>query len=404
MSSLVESPPQDAVSRLLDDLVGTRTVAGANVLILKSGEEQTYHEAGLRDVEAGLPLARDTLFRVFSMTKPVTAAAVMILVDQGSLRLDDPVAAYVPELADLEVHTGAVDEVVSTEPARPMTIRHLLTHTAGFSYWFQPLSPVAAQYDTVLNAGRFEPWRFDPAHGGLSGLAKALAKVPLVSQPGATWHYSLALEVAGLVVERASGRRLDTFMTERIFTPLAMHDTAFSVRPDAAGRFASMYGPTPEGGLELLEAAGSSPLLGEVPGLSGGGGLVSTIDDYAKFAQMLANRGTLNGQRVLSETAVAEMMRSQLEPAQLAELPMLAAFGLGGTGEGLGFGLGGAVVVDPDATTIPAYRGEYAWGGAASTTFWVDPVNELVVVFMTQLAPPSPEMLRDRLHTAIYGA
>ncbi|HET6970835.1 MAG TPA: serine hydrolase domain-containing protein [Phenylobacterium sp.] len=391
------------VSALLDGLVAREALPGASVLVFQDGREALYHAAGLRDREAGEPVGRDTIFRVFSMTKPVTAAAVMVLVDDGVLSLDELVTRHIPEFSDLGVHPGSVGNAPQTMRAGPMTIRHLLTHTAGFSYWFQANSPVAGLYEEVVGAGRFESWRFDPSKGGLSGLARSLARVPLVSPPGARWHYSMALEVAGLVVERVSGQTLDAFMQARLFAPLGMIDTAFAVAPEKASRRASLYGPAPKGGLDLLERGRDSVLLGRVPGLSGGGGLTSTIDDYGRFAEMLRQGGTLDGRRVLSERSVSAMMSNQLRPEQLAELPELAAFGLGGSGDGLGFGLGGAVVLSPSKSGVPAVPGEYSWGGAASTTFWVDRDSGLSVVFMTQVLPPSPEMLWDKLHVAIYG-
>lgn len=400
------------VSALLDHLVASKLLPGANVLILRNGHEELYYESGLKDVATGDVLSRDTIFRIFSMTKPITAAAAMILVDDGKIRLDDPVSNYIPELSHLRVFSEASGEDLDPQAGRTMTVKDLLTHTAGFTYWFQPTfsywreshTPVAALYDTELGAGRFERWRFDPTMGGLDGLAKSLAKVPLVDQPGTRWHYSMSLEVAGIVIERASGFSLDVFTKERIFDPLGMRDTGFSVAPEKADRLASLYGSAPDGGIELLESGRESLLLRTVPGLSGGGGLASTIDDYARFAQMLLNRGELKGHRVLSHGSVREMMTNQLRPEQLEELPELATFGLGGNGHGLGFGLGGAVVVDSTKSDTPSFKGEYSWGGAASTTFWVDPENQLAVVFMTQLLPPSRELLRDKLHSAVYGA
>ncbi len=412
MPSFSDKGDYSRVGDLLDQLVASKKLPGASALVLRDGRQVYYHQTGMQDVETDTPVERDTLFRIFSMTKPVTAASIMVLVDDGTLRLDDPVSKYVPELSNLGVFAGSDADGIQTLPAGTMTIRNLLTHTAGFTYWFQPQftywdqakTPVAALYDTELGAGRFEPWRFDPEYGGLDGLAAALARVPLLSQPGEKWHYSLALEVAGLVVERASGETLDAFMKARIFDPLDMGDTGFQVAPDDAARLASVYATNAFGGIEVVEKGMDSPLLQDVPGLSGGGGLVSTIDDYARFADMLRNGGELDGHRVLSSQSVKDMMTNQLKPEQLDELPLLALFGLGGNGDGMGFGLGGAVVVDAEQAAAPAPEGEYSWGGAASTTFWVDPANGLVVVFMTQLIPPSNEMLRDKLHVAIYGA
>lgn len=392
------------VSALLDRLVSTGLLPGASVLIHRSGKEVLYHQAGLSDFTSGNPLARDTIFRLFSMTKPIVAAAVMILVDDGVIRLEDAVTVYIPEFAELGVYLGDDGDAVQSTPARPIHIKHLLTHTAGFSYWFYPNDPVAALYANDPGIGLHERFRFDSALGGLDGLARSLARLPLVGQPGDRWHYSMSLDVAGIVIERATGEPLDKFMKRRLFEPLAMNDTAFSVGSGQVNRLASLYGPKAGGGIELLESGGESPLLKTVPGLSGGGGLLSTIDDYSRFAEMLRRGGELEGRRVLSEDSARAMMTNQLNPNQLTELPGLAMSGLGGTGDGLGFGLGGAVVVEPQASGVPAFRGEYSWGGAASTTFWVDPENRLTVVFMTQLQPPSPEMPRDQLHSAVYEA
>lgn len=391
------------VNALLDGLVASGIVPGANVLIRQWGEEMHYHQAGLSDVASGTALARDTIFRLFSMTKPVVAAAVMALVDEGVLRLDDPIGGYVPELAQLGVYAGEQSGVVQTTPARPILIRHLLTHTAGFSYWFFPDEAVSALYAADPGIGLHEDWRFDPALGGLAGLARTLARLPLVSQPGERWHYSMALEVAGMVIERATGETLDKVLKRKIFDPLSMNDTGFAVPADQARRLASLYAPKAEGGFALLEKGSESPLLKKVPGLSGGGGLVSTIDDYSRFAEMLRAGGELGGRRVLSQASARAMATNQLSAAQLVELPGLAAWGLGGSGDGLGFGLGGAVVLDPPRNGVPAFRGEYSWGGAASTAFWVDPVNRMTVVFMTQLQPPIEGLPRDKLHSAIYG-
>ena len=397
-------PDFDDTRRLLDGLVAANILPGASVLILGGGEELFFHAVGWQDIDQGKALRRDTLFRIYSMTKPVTAAAVMLLADDGALDLGDPISKYIPELASLKVDESGSAAKSRKACANPIAVKDLLTHTAGFTYWFQENEPVAPLYDEKLGAGRHELWRFVPEMGGLDGLARNLADVPLVSQPGMRWHYSMALEVAGIVIERVSGQKLDVFMHERLFKPLGMDDTAFTVPADKAGRLASLYGPLPDGGIELLESGNRSPLLRPVPGLSGGGGLVSTIDDYARFAELLRRGGEWDGRQILSKRAETSMMTNHLVPEQLAELPILAAFGLGGSGEGLGFGLGGAVVEDPARIATPAHRGEYSWGGAASTTFWVDPANGLSVVFMTQLIPPSAEMLRDKLHSAIYRA
>lgn len=389
------------MTTFLDQLVGSGAVPGANLLIARDGLEDYYYETGYRDIEQALPVRRDTIFRIYSMTKPVIAAAVMALVDAGRLRLDDPVSQYIPELSSPRVYSEGSDSARIGSGA-PMRVRDLLTHTAGFTYSFQTAEPVAALYDTELGAGPMERWRFDPELGGLQQFVRSLSRLPLVSAPGVRWHYSMSQDVAGAVIERVGDMPLDAALRTWIFDPLDMRDTGFWVPPDSASRLAALYQLGLDGGLEILDSATSSPLLGPVSGLSGGGGLVSTVDDYARFAGALLDGGEVGGVRILSPAAVEEMLTSQLHRSQLEELPLLAAYGLGGSGDGLGFGLGGAVVDDPSRMGAPYSRGEYGWGGAASTTFWVDPENRMVVVFMTQLLPPSSEMIRDGLHRAIY--
>lgn len=415
------------VRALLDDVVSSGKLPCASVLVHQRGREILYHQVGFKDVESAEPVARDTIFRLFSMTKPITTAALMALVDDGAVTLEDEITKFIPEFVDLQVFKTREDDATRTERATPISIKQLLTHTAGFSYWFYPNLEVGALYAASPGIGIHERWRFDPALDGLDGLARSLARLPLVAQPGERWHYSMSLDVAGIVIQRASGLPLETFMRQRIFEPLGMRDTGFSVGAHAAERLSSLYGPKSpfvdiahaddgqgvagiasldargnEHGMALLESATTSPLLKDIPGAAGGGGLVSTIDDYARFAQMLLQDGALNEVRVLSAKATQRMMSSQVEPARLGELPGLAALGLGGSGDGLGFGLGGAVVLRPPSNGVPAFEGEYSWGGGASTTFWVDPKHQLSVVFMTQYQPPSAEMLRDKLHAAIY--
>ena len=258
--------------------------------------------------------------------------------------------------------------------------------------------------DNDPGIGAHEDWRFDPKLGLLNGLARSLARLPLVSQPGAKWHYSMSLDVAGIVIERVTGEPLSKFLETRIFEPLAMNDTAFSVAPGQEDRLTSLYKPEESGGIKLVESGDDSPLLKPVPGFSGGGGLVSTINDYGRFAEMLRGGGELDGHRVLSESSARAIMTNRLNRDQLVELPEFAPWGLAGTGDGLGIGYGGAVVLDPPVNGIPTYRGEYSWAGAAGTAFWVDPQNQLTVVFMTQLIPPSTVMVRDELHSAVYKA
>lgn len=395
-------PDFKPVGDYLQQLVNTGKFPGANVLILKDGKEAYYAQAGLMDVEAKQPISRDTIFRIYSMSKPVTTTAVMILVDEGKLRLSDPVTKYVPEFANLQVYTGMKDGVMQTEPARPMTIENLLTHTAGLTYGFQLTTPVAAMYQKTPLGG--DRWRFDPAYAGGGELARTMASLPLTYQPGERFHYSMSLDVAGLVVQRASGVPFGEFLQNRIFRPLGMPDTGFDMPAEKGRRLASLYGPTRDGGLRVTDVGATSALLKPIPGFSGGGGLLSTVDDYARFAEMLQEGGALNGRRILSRKSIRLMMSNHLTTAQLVELKSTAGFGLGGSGDGLGFGYGGSVLTNGKSANDPGSVGEYAWGGAASTTFWVDPVKHVVVVFMTQVIPPGRALVRDDLRNLTYQA
>lgn len=381
------------VSELLEDLVGSRRLPCAALIASRNGQTLVRSIHGHRDLEMGDPADRDTIYHIYSMTKPVAAAGLLTLRDTGDVGLDDAVADYVPELSALQVLLADG----TTTAAQPMTIRHLLTHTSGLGTSFDPRSPVAAHYrEAGLIGGS---WYHDPDIDGLAGMAQRLAGVPLAFQPGERWLYSMGLDVAGLVCERISGRSLDVFLRERLFEPLGMIDTGFHVPPNAAGRLASVYGPD-TGGLTRVIDAASSPWLRHPTAPSGGGGLVSTLHDYHRFARMLASGGA----SVLSAESVRLMLTNQLSPKQTRGLEAAAAFGFGGSGGGLGFGLGGAVLVDPQASGTPGRRGEFGWGGAASTTFWVDPARGDAVVFMTQLLPSNTIPMRDLLKQRLAAA
>jgi CubicO group peptidase (beta-lactamase class C family) len=388
-----------SIEDYLDQLADAQRFPGASVLVLQHGREVFFHAAGFADLAAAAPMRRDTIFRIYSMSKPITAAAIMMLVEEGRIGLHDPVSSFVPEFADLRAYVGEDGARILTEPARPMTVEHLLTHTSGLTYGFQRGTPVAAMYRQTKLAA--EEWRFDPAFAG-GGLARVLATMPLAYQPGTRWHYGVSFDIAGLIVERASGLSFADFLRQRIFDPLGMRHTGFWASPQDASRLASIYGAGLAGGVALIETGPSSRMLKPPAVASGGGGLLSTIDDYGRFAAMLCAGGTGGGRRILSRASVAAMMTDHVPKAMLGELPGLSAVGLGGRGEGLGFGYGGAVVVDTAGDGLGSV-GEYAWGGAASTTFWVDPLSQLVAIFMTQLIPPGRTMVRDDLRRMVYA-
>jgi CubicO group peptidase (beta-lactamase class C family) len=342
---------------------------------------------GSRDLEAGLPVTDDTLWRIYSMTKPVTSVAIMMLYEEGRLALTDPVSAFIPAFKDVRVYAGGSDLNQQTVPAvEPVRVWHLLTHTAGLTYGFHRVHPV----DALYRAGGFE-WG-TPRGTDLARACDLWAGFPLLFQPGTEWNYSVATDVLGRVVEVASGQRLDEFFADRIFGPLGMTDTAFWADPTAQPRLAALYTPGPDGKATRLDALGQ-PALKEPRMLSGGGGLVSTAADYDRFTQMLLARpdspaGELDGIKLLSPRTVGYMARNHLPGGVDLETfgrPLFAETPF----RGVGFGLGFAVLLDPVPGKVTGSAGEISWGGAASTVFWVDQEADLTVSFFTQLLPSS---------------
>jgi CubicO group peptidase (beta-lactamase class C family) len=372
------------------------------ITVSRHGRLAHVSRYGSRDMEAGLPVEADTLWRIYSMTKPVTSVAAMILYEEGRLELTDPVGAFIPSFADVRVYTGGPDLRPVTVPAtEPVRIWHLLTHTAGLSYGFHRVHPVDAMY----RAAGFE-WD-TPPDADLARACDIWAGIPLLFQPGTEWNYSVATDVLGRVVEVVSGQSLDEFIAARILRPLGMTDTAWSVDDGGASRLAALYRPAPDGTAVRLDALGHAVRKRPVM-LSGGAGLVSTAADYHRFTQMLLHHadspaGELDGTRLLSPHTVSYMTRNHL-PGGLD----LETFGRPLYAEspfrGVGFGLGFAVVIDPAAGKVICSEGEFSWGGAASTTFWIDQAEELTVSFFTQLLPSSAHPIRPQLRQLVYSA
>lgn len=336
------------------------------------------------------PIGPDTLYRIYSMTKPVVAAGAVLLVEDGKLALEDPVANYVPEFANLKVMAGD-----ALEPARPMTVAHLLTHGSGLANSWGD-SQLAPRYrDAGLTAAA---WMHDPAIGGLDGFAKRLSALPLAFQPGSDWLYGYGLDIAGLVIERISGERLGAFLKRRVFDPLGMAATGFFVPDAQADRLAGLYNAR-EGGIVRV-ADGSERLPLQRPCAdAGSAGLVSTLDDYGRFADMLANSGTRGGVRVMRAASARLLMTPY--GAQEPLLPSLQRFGSYAQGS-VGQALGGIVRLDDRSG--PGSAGEYAWGGAAGTGFWATPGLGLSVTLMTQLMPVTAVHARDALRPLVYAA
>ncbi len=365
-------------------------LAGVITMVARHGKLVHFETVGQRGADDDRPLEKDALFRIYSMTKPITAVAAMQLYEAGLFQLSDPISKFVPELADLTV----LNEEGEEEPANgPITMQQLLTHTAGFSYGFDPDDPVDQLYREAATLGAAD----------LDEFAEKLGTLPLKYHPGSQWHYSVAVDVTGLIVERLSGQPFDEYLQEHLFDPLGMTDTFFSVPEEKWDRFLPNH--TWDGEVKTLKTLGpnSYDRFRDVTLHSGGGGLVGTAMDYMRFAEMLRNGGSLDGQRILSPRTVDFMTMNHL-PASISSGGTGESPGIGGnTFTGFGFGLGFGLVTDVPASGVIGSVGEYSWGGAAGTIFWVDPVEDLVVVSMIQLMG-SPWPLRSDLKVATYQA
>ncbi|HBW20255.1 MAG: serine hydrolase domain-containing protein [Streptosporangiaceae bacterium] len=392
----------DRIDRHFARYVDDGRLPGWLITVTRHGKLAHVSAYGQRDIEAGLPVQTGSLWRIFSMTKPVTSVAAMMLYEEGLLELTDPVSRYIPSFADVRVYTGGSDIQVVTIPAtEPVRVWHLLTHTSGLTYGFHRTHPV----DAIYRANGFE-WG-SPRGLDLAQCCDLYASMPLLFQPGAEWNYSVATDVLGRVVEVVSGQSLDEFFAARILGPLGMTDTAFWAAPEEAGRLGALYTPGPDGRITRLDAMGKAAFR-EPAVLSGGGGLVSTAADYHRFTQMLLSRpdspaGELDGIRLLGPRTVAYMTRNHLpHDADLETFgrPLYAETPF----TGIGFGLGFAVMLDPVAGKTLSSAGEFNWGGAASTVFWVDPAEQLTASFFTQLLPSSAHPIRPQLRQLVYQA
>ncbi|AGL16494.1 serine hydrolase [Actinoplanes sp. N902-109] len=371
-------------------------LSGWHAVVARHGRVVHSTTHGLRDDSAGLPVTADTRWRIYSMTKPITSVAAMILWERGELELTDPISRWIPAFADTRVYAGgpSTDPVLIPQ-AEPIQVWHLLTHTAGLTYGFHHAHPV----DELYRDAGFE---FGAPPGlDLAGCVDVWASLPLMHQPGAQWSYGHSTDVLGRVVEIVSGRPLDRFFAEEILGPLGMTATGFVA--DDPGLLAPVYALDPASGCRVLHDAMGRGGRTPPTAFSGGGGLVSTADDYHRFLQMLLGGGELDGVRILGPRTVSYMVRNHL-PAGVD----LEMFGQPRYGEmpfsGVGFGLGFSVVTDPVAFRTAASVGEYAWGGVASTVFWVDPVERLTAMFFTQLVPSDAYPIRRQFRQLVYQA
>jgi CubicO group peptidase (beta-lactamase class C family) len=391
------------ITTAMQRYVDQGNLPGVVTLVARRGKVVHFGAVGSRNVETKAPMTRDTIFRLYSQSKPVTAIATMILYEEGKFLLTDPVAKYLPEFAEMKVYLGEENGQIKTEPARPITIQHLLTHTAGFTYDFFP-TPVGKMYGPAGTSGAAPQSRL----GSLAEWTKELAKLPLIAQPGSDWNYSVSIDVLGRLVEATSGMSFRDFLRARIFEPLGMKDTDFYVPDDKLARFAANYSPTPDGKMRLADDPQKSPYR-KLPKIEmGGSGLVGTAGDYLRFAQMLANDGQLDGVRILAPSTVGMIMSDHIHPEMrpdpLSSLFSAGLFGRGGRTWGLGFGLGGFVATDPALSGLPMSVGTYSWGGAATTHFWVDREQELVGIVMTQLLPDGTYPVRQMMQAMTYQA
>lgn len=384
--------------------VSTGKLPGALVQVWRRGELTLNTALGMADRERQVPLAEDSIFRIYSMTKPITSVAIMMLLEECKIALDDPVSKYIPAWENLGVFAGGFMESFQTRaPARPMLVVDLLRHTSGLTYGFQQNSNVDAAY-------RKHKLGDLAVEGTLDDMIAKLATLPLEFSPGEAWNYSVATDVLGYLVGKISGMPFDDFLKQRIFDPLGMVDTAFHVPQEKIGRFCACYAVgtlgskviSPRGPM-LQDDPQASPYLKKPAFLSGGGGLVSTAADYMRFARMLLNGGELDGVRLLSPKTLALMTANHLPGG--VDLPRMSRSMFSeATYEGVGFGLGFATTIAPASTLIPGSAGDFFWGGAASTFFWVDPQEDLIGLFLTQLLPSSAYPVRRQLRTLVYSA
>ena len=380
----------DRITALAQRYVDEGKLAGVITLVARDGAIVHYEAVGQRGADDARPMTKDALFRIFSMTKPVTAVAAMMLYEEGRFQLADPVSKFVPELADLTV----LGEDGVIRPAESeMNMQQLLSHTTGLSYGFNPNDAVDRLY------GEAELWRA----ADLDEFAQKVATLPLKFEPGSRWHYSIAVDITGLVVQRISGMSFDAFLRERMFEPLGMEDTFFNVPPEKRDRLLPNHTWDAENDkLVQIEDDGEFVSYADETLYSGGGGLVSSTMDYLRFSEMVRRGGELDGVRLLSPKTVAYMTRNHLPGALTAggqgERPGATLMGAG-----FGFGLGFGVQTDPVASRVIGSAGEYNWGGAAGTLFWIDPVEEIVTIGMIQLMG-SPWPLRAEMKVLTYQA
>lgn len=370
-------------------------LAGAHTLIARSGKIAYSQCVGMADKEKNIPWQDDTMARFYSMTKPITSVALMMLYERGLFHLDDPLEKFIPAFRDMQVLRPQARGIEDTEPATSkITVHHLLTHMSGMTYGFNE-GVLGKEYeDSKMD--------FGPTRGSLESQIEKLAEMPLQFNPGSRWNYGVSTDVVGRLVEIISGQDLKSFFHENIFSPLGMVDTDFGIPEEKMSRYTTAYGADAAGAMTVLDPAEKSAFrMEKVVCYSGGGGLISTASDYLKFAEMLRCRGAYDGGQLLGPRTVDFMMENHLDGD-------LAQYGQAVFSEvsfvGVGFGLGGWVMMDPPLSQMMGSPGDFGWGGMASTVFWVDPIEDMTVLFLTQFIPSSYYPLRKELRALVYQA
>jgi len=383
-------------SYLQEKYIDTNRYVGTLTGIYRNGQLGFISTLGLMDRESRKPIERDTIFRIYSMTKPITSVALMSLYEKGLLQLDDPVSEYIPAFKDLNVYSEEIfGNYKTTYPDREMTIRDLLSHQSGLTYGFMERSNVDAAYRELGIEKESQQ--------NLQEFVNVLSTIPLEFSPGTAWNYSVSTDVCGYLIEVISGKTLDMFLEEEIFQPLGMSDTGFYVPSSKTQRLSSNYEYREGQEPILVDDANTGSYINPPTLFSGGGGLVSTLDDYMAFCKMILGRGSLAGHRILSRKTLDLMSSNHLTNGK-----DLRSCAYGRWSEtsytGVGFGLGFSILLDPAASQVSGSKGELAWGGAASTAFWIDPLEDMAVVFLTQLLPSSTYNVRRELRSLVYSA
>lgn len=387
-----------ALDDVMSQAVETDEVYGLSYLLVAGDEEIARNYFGVQSLDTGVPVQEDTIFRIYSMSKPITGVAMMMLWEDGLWELDDPVTDYIPEFESLRVLAGTNEDgsPILVDADRPPTMREIMSHTAGFAYGLggTDFANEAFRQRAILRSPDME------------SLIDAVADVPLLFQPGENWAYSVSVDIQGYIVEKLSGQKFGEFLDENIFTPLGMEDTGFFVPPEDYDRFSDVFTYSPDYD-RVVRVPSETTLFREdtIPFESGGGGLVATLDDYARFCQMMLNGGTLDGHEII-EPETVELMATNVLPDHIG-LWSNGNSGSTNTTPGQGFGLDFGIVTNPEAAGSPQGEGTYYWGGAAGTWFWIDPANDLYFIGMIQRYsgnPASEYDPREASRTAVYNA